>query len=177
MRYVTVAVFLVLSASCSERQGNGIQSGEPENNVEDSYLHPKLGELYPEDVDWQTDEVSVPFCDNPIAVCLAEGTDDGPSQAALSGYGWIESHWQEVHRLIQEQAFRFYKPYAAAVEGVPTIDGPEQLWGTEVLLSVRVFSKDDFTVTLRFTWQEHEDPHEITFYVEEGRCKTHSVDG
>ena len=143
----------------------------------DAYIHPRLGELYAEDVDWQTDEVSVPFCDTPIEVCLADGSDDGPSQAALAGYDWIESNWQQVRDLIQEQAFRFYEPYADAVDGVPAFDAPEQLWGTEVVLSVRVFSKDDFTVTLRFRWQEEEDPHVVTFYVEDGQCETHSVDG
>jgi hypothetical protein len=145
--------------------------------VEDTIVHPRLGELYPEDVDWQTDEALVPFCNTPIAVCLADGSDDGPSEAALSGYEWIESHWREVLGLIQDQAFDFYEPYADAVAGVPAFDAPEQLWGTETLLSVRVFSKDDFTITMRFTWQEDADPHEITFYVEDGQCETHSVDG
>lgn len=143
----------------------------------DTYTHPKIGELYPEDVDWQTDEVSVQYSPSPIEVCLAGGTDDGPSQAALSGYEWVESNWQEVCSLIQDQAFEFYEPYAAAVDGVPSFDTPSQLWGTEVLLSIRVFAEDDFTVTLRFNWQEDDDPHEITFYVEDGRCETHSADG
>ncbi len=145
--------------------------------MEDTFVHSRLGELYPEDVDWQADEVSVPFYKTPIAVCLAAGSDDGPSEAALSGYDWIESHWQEVLGLIQNQAFDFYEPYADAVAGVPAFDSPEQLWGTETLLSVRVFTKDDFTVTMRFTWQKDQDLHEITFHVEDGRCETHSVDG
>jgi hypothetical protein len=145
--------------------------------LEDAFVHPRLGDLYPEDVDWQTDEVFVPFCKTPIAVCLADGSDDGPSAAALSGYDWIESHWPEVLELIQDQAFDFYRPYAVAIAGVPAFDSAGQLWGSEVLLGVRVFSNDDFTVTLRFTWQEDQDPHEITFFVEEGRCETHSVDG
>lgn len=143
----------------------------------DDFVHPKLGQLYAEDVDWQTDEVSVPFSKSPIEVCLADGSDDGPSQAALSGYEWLESHWQEVLGLIQEQAFAFYEPYVDAVPSAPKIDTPKQLWGTEVLLSVRVFSKDDFTVTMRFAWQDDDDPHAITFYVEDGKCETHSVDG
>lgn len=143
----------------------------------ETYIHPTLGELYPEDVDWQTDEVAVPFCDTPIEVCLADGSDEGPSESALSGYDWVESHWQEVLTLIQDQAFAFYTPYAEAVEGIPSFDKPEQLWGTEMLLCVRVFSKDYFSVSLRFSWQENEDPHDITFYVEGGACLTHSVDG
>lgn len=155
-----------------------VQQGKPhEAHVEDTFVHPRLGELYPEDVDWQTDQVSVPFCKAPIAVCLADGSDDRPSKEALSGYDWIESHWREVLVLIQDQAFEFYKPYADAVAAVPEFESPEQLWGTEVLLNVRVFSKDEYTVTFRFRWQQEQDPHEITFYVEDGRCKTHSVDG
>jgi len=142
-----------------------------------TYLHSKLGELYPEDLDWQTEEIVVPFSGTPIGVCLANGSVEGPSEAALSGYDWVESHWHEVRGLIQGQAFDFYRPYADAVAGVPTFDAPEKLWGTEILLWVRVFSKDRFSVTLRFAWQEDEDPHEITFYVEGGSCSTHSVDG
>jgi hypothetical protein len=42
---------------------------------------------------------------------------------------------------------------------------------------VRVRSRTDFTVTLRFAWQEAEDLHLITFYIEDGQCLTHSVDG
>lgn len=145
--------------------------------MEDTFIHPRLGELYPEDVDWHTDEVSVPYCKTSIAVCFAGGTDDGPSEAAISGYDWIESHWSEVLGLVQDQAFDFYGPYADAVTGVPVFDAPEQLWGTETVLSVRVFAKDDFTVTMRFSWQEEQDPHEVTFYVEDSRCDTHSVDG
>ena len=143
----------------------------------DTYDHQKLGELYPEDVDWQTDAVSVPFSDTAIEVCLADGSDEGPSQDALAGYEWLESHWQQVRGLIQEQAFDYYEPYAETVDGVPSFETPEELWGTEVVLSVRVSSKADFTVTLRFTWQEDDDPHDVTFYVENGGCTTHSVDG
>ncbi|MEM8960798.1 MAG: hypothetical protein AAGD38_04905 [Acidobacteriota bacterium] len=145
--------------------------------MEDTFDHPKLGELYPEDVDWQTDEVLVPFYKTAISVCLAGGSDSGPSIAALSGYDWIESHWAEVLKLIQNQAFEFYRPYADAVAGVPVFDSPERLWGTETLLDIRVFAQDDFTVTMRFAWQERGDPHQVAFYVEEGRCDTHSVDG
>ncbi|TWU00232.1 hypothetical protein Pla108_11790 [Botrimarina colliarenosi] len=64
--------------------------------MEDTFNHPRLGELYPEDIDWQIDEVSVPYSKTPIAVCFADGSDDGPSGVALSGYDWIESHWSEV---------------------------------------------------------------------------------
>ncbi|GMV79989.1 MAG: hypothetical protein AMXMBFR7_11730 [Planctomycetota bacterium] len=145
--------------------------------MDSTYIHPKLGELYPEDVDWQTDKATVPFSNTPIEVCFANGSKDGPWPAALTGYDWIESHWSEVLGLIQDQAFDFYSPYADAVAGVPVFASPEKLWGTEELLCVRVSTKDDFEVTLRFKWQEKEDPHVITFYVEKGRCETHSVDG
>lgn len=145
--------------------------------MQNEFIHHKLGKLYLEDVDWQTDEASVPFCKTPVEVCLAGGSETGPSQAALSGYDWIESHWQKVLVLMQDQAFDFYEPYADAVASVPVIDTSTQLWGTESILNVRVFAKDDFSVTMRFTWQEDEDPHEVTFYVEDGKCEVHSVDG
>ena len=145
--------------------------------MKDTFVHSKLDELYPDDVDWQTDEVLVSFSKTPIAVCLADGSDDGPSQAALVGYDWVESHWDKVLQLIQEQAFRFYASYADNVAGVLSFNTPEQFWKSASLISVRVFSKDNFGVTMRFAWQERHDFHEITFYVEDGRCDAYSVDG
>ena len=143
----------------------------------DTYMHPKLGELYHEDVDWQSDQAAVSFCHSPIEVCLADGSDDGPSEAAMSGYEWVESHWEQVRELIQDQAFEFYEPYADAVDGVPKFESPSQLWKTEIVLGLRMFSRDEFSVTLRFEWQQNDDPHEVTFYVEGGKCESHSVDG
>lgn len=143
----------------------------------DEYKHPRLGILYPEDDDWQADEVTVPFAGDPIDVCLAGGTDDGPSAEALLAYEWCEQNWGGVLTLIQDQAFEFYLPYADAVSSVPKFETADALWGTEEVISLRVFSKNDFTVTLCFSWQEEADPHLVTFYVEEGACKSHSVDG
>jgi len=54
---------------------------------------------------------------------------------------------------------------------------PIACWGTEEVMSVRVRSKADFEISLRFAWQEAEDPHVVTFYIEDGECLTHSVDG
>lgn len=142
-----------------------------------SYSHNDLGTLYLEDTDWNADEVRVPFADNLIGVSLANGSENEPSQAALSGYQWIQSNWQGVLSLIQEQTFEFYSPYADAFGGVPSFDTPADLLGSEILQYLRVFDDDKFEITLRFRWQEPDDSHEITFYVEDGRCKSHSVDG
>jgi hypothetical protein len=133
--------------------------------------------LYAENFAWQTDEVSVPFAEAAIAVSFTNCSAEGPLEEALSGYDWIEFHWPQVRSLIQEQAFAFYEPYADAVPGVPRFDAADQLWGTEVLLSIELSSKHQFSITMRFEWQEEDDPHQITFYVVDGRCQTHSVDG
>lgn len=142
-----------------------------------NYSHDDLGLLYRDDVDWNADDVSVPFVENLIGVSLAEGTEDGPSPAALSGYEWIQDNWSAVLSIIREQAFDFYSPYADAFDEVPNIGTPEDLSGTEKLEHLRIFSKDDFEVSLRFDWQVLGDGHEITFYIEDGRCHSHSVDG
>ena len=141
------------------------------------FVHPILGELYPEDVDWQTDETIVPFSGEPIAVCLAEGSSAGPSAEASAGFDWIAANWSSVLTLIQSQAFQFYEPYLEAVPGTPDFQEPEQIWGTEILSSVRVTAEDEFEVTMRFVWQADADPHEVTFYVENGQCESHTVDG
>lgn len=145
--------------------------------MDETYNHPKLGTMLPEDTDWIV-RASVPFASRPIEVCLA-GEDEGiaPSSDSLAGYDWISAHWPRVLDLIADQAFDFYEPYRDAVASVPKFESPGAMWGTEVLSSVRVRSKDDFEVSLRFAWQEEDDPHVITFYVEDGRCRTHSVDG
>ena len=142
-----------------------------------NYSHDDLGSLYLEDLDWNAEDVSVPFVENLIGVSLADGSENGPSRAALSGYQWIQSNWQAVLSLIQEQAFEFYSPYVDAFDGVPGFRTPKDLLGSERLQYLRVFGKDDFEITLRFDWQEPGDGHEITFYVEGGRCNSHSVDG
>lgn len=142
-----------------------------------TYTHPELGELYPDDVDWQSDSATVRFSDAPVEVCLANGTETGPSAVALAGYEWVAANWPQVLRSIENQAFDFYEPYAAGVPGTPGFDSPSELWGTEELLSILVFSKDDFSVSMRFAWQQASDPHIVTFYVENGVCETHSVDG
>ncbi|MDJ0710805.1 MAG: hypothetical protein QNJ14_10460 [Woeseiaceae bacterium] len=141
------------------------------------FTHPVLGELYPEDIDWCVDEAAVPFHASRVHICLAEGGEDAPSDSANAGFDWIAANWKQVQKLIEQQAFEFYRPYADAVATVPKFAAPNELWGTDRLVSLRVYSVDDFSVTLRFDWQEDSDPHEVTFYVERGICETHSVDG
>lgn len=146
--------------------------------MDDTYTHPQLGTLFPEDTDWIASSVTVPFSPEPIEICLAseeEGAE--PPHEAIEGYDWVSSHWPEVFRIFEDQAFAFYEPYRDAVPSVPQFDTPGALLGTEQLSSVRVFSKMLFEVSLRFQWQEAEDPHTITFYIEDGVCRTHSVDG
>ena len=174
--YITVVIVPALFVGCEEAAVDSVSDSRNEIAM-DEYQHPKLGPLYQEDVDWQSDESSVSFYDDKIQVCLAEGTDAGPSEKAMRGYEWMEGHWSHVLEIIQEQAFAYYQPMAEADNRIPKIDSPSQLWGTEILLAIRVFSEDDFAVTMRFGWQDNSDPHEITFYVEGGTCNTHSVDG
>ena len=146
--------------------------------MEDSFTHPTLGVMLPEDTDWIATEATVPFCDSRIGVCLAgEDAADGPSDEALAAYDWLSVHWPDVFRLIEEQAFQFYQPYRDAVASVPRFASPRHLFGTENASFVRVRSKTDFQISLRFAWQEADDPHVVTFYVEGGQCCTHSVDG
>lgn len=141
------------------------------------YNHPKLGELYWEEGTWCNEQATVSMSSVPICVFLDGGGSEAPSDTALAGYDWIQSHWSEVLQLIQEQASDFYEPYADAMTGVPRFEDPTQIWGTEVLLTLRVKSKETFTVSMRFTWQETSDPHDVTFYVSDSRCVSHSVDG
>ena len=103
--------------------------------------------------------------------------ESGPTEHALKGFVWLQNEWSEVLELFEEQACQFYAPYADAVPSVPKFETSEQFWETSILLSVRVFSTKTYSVTMRFTWQEDDDPHEITFYVEDGVCLTHTVDG
>jgi hypothetical protein len=146
--------------------------------MEDTFTHPKLGAMLPEDTDWIASEAEVPFARFPIEVCLAgEEGAASPSDETLAAYDWLSSHWPEVFQLIEAQAFEFYEAYRDAVASVPRFASPRALLGTEKVCGVRVWSKSNFTITLRFAWQEAEDRHIITFYVECGQCSTHSVDG
>ncbi len=141
------------------------------------FSHADLGELWLEDTDWNAESVRVPFASDPVGVSLADGSDTAPSDAALQGYEWIQGNWEGVLTLIEKQAFDFYAPYADAFTDVPEFDTPEDLMRTAIVRYLRVFDRADFEITLRFDWQVPDDEHEITFYVEDGRCETHSVDG
>lgn len=146
--------------------------------MEDTFVHPQLGRMLPEDTDWIAPKAKVPFAASSIEVCLGgEEGANGPSDEALAAYDWLSSHWPDVFRLIEGQAFGFYEPYRAAFTRVPHFASSHLLLGTEEVCSVRVHTKSDFEVSLRFTWQEADDPHIVTFYVEDGQCLTHSVDG
>ncbi len=142
-----------------------------------NFSHDDLGSLLFEDGDWNTEAVSVPFVESLIGVSLADGSENGPSSAALSGYQWVQGNWQTVLSLIQEQMSDFYSPYADAYGEVPDFETPEDLSASGRLQYLRIFNKDDFEITLRFDWQVPGDSHEITFYIEDGRCNSHSVDG
>lgn len=142
------------------------------------YQHPVIGEMFDEDNDWIAENVSLAISGRSVQVVLAQGESTGPSQDALYGFDWIVSNWEEVLNIIENQAFeRFYRPYTDAVSGVPQFDSPDQLWGSEILLGIQVSTENHFAITLRFNWQQLDDKHEITFYVEDGKCQTHSVDG
>lgn len=140
--------------------------------------HPTLGPLSQEAEDWWLAEnVAVPFASESVSVLFTDGDENGPSAGALAGYEWIASHWNDVLATVEEQAFEFYEPYADAIKNIPVFDKPHDIWGTQVVLHLSIFSKDDYSVTMRFQWQHKNDGHEITFEVEDGRCETHSVDG
>lgn len=176
IRLLQLAIIPLVIFGCGNKS-DGQSNSKPSEGDFVFFNHPVLGELYPEDVDWCTDEADVSFHESPVQVCLANGSEDGPSDSANAGYNWIAGNWREVLQTIEQQAFEFYRPYADAVTAVPRFAHPSDLWGTERLLSLRIFAAGDFTVTLRFDWQDPSDPHEITFYVEGGACITHTADG
>ncbi|GAA4439765.1 DUF6985 domain-containing protein [Bremerella cremea] len=143
----------------------------------DKYQHPSLGTLFLEDDQWLTEEGEVTFVDEVIRIVFARGTEEGPSDASLEGFEWIDANWSKVLTLIEDQAFEFYQSYDNSVEEFPEFAKPADIWGSEYLLGLRIFSPEEFEVTLQFDWQEEDDEHEITFYIEEGECNSYSRDG
>ena len=144
--------------------------------MNDSYNHPTFGGFELEDTDWLASSSTVPFLGYAIDVML-EGTEEKPTDKALKAYETISSNWNETLEKIKEQAFQYYEPYADAFPSVPKLDSAEKLWGTEKVLFINIRSEDEYEVTMRFDWQEEEDDHQITFYIEDGVCETHTVDG
>ena len=73
--------------------------------MDDTFTHPELGTMLPEDTDWIASTVTVPFASHPIEVCLASREmASAPPHEALEGYDWIASHWPEVFQIFQKQA-------------------------------------------------------------------------
>ncbi|MBA2115491.1 DUF6985 domain-containing protein [Bremerella alba] len=142
-----------------------------------TYKHPELGQFELDFNIWLNEDATPHFVDGEIIVFFANGTEDAPSPESLEGYEWIAANWPQVLSLIEAQVWEYYEPYADNVEGVPKFNSVQEVWGTELLLGLNIVSKIDFEVTLQFEWQADEDDHEITFYVEDGQCDMHSVDG
>jgi len=140
------------------------------------YNHPTLGKMEPGDTDWLASDTIVSFLGYDISVTL-EGTKEQPTEEALSAYETISSNWNETLEKINEQAFQFYEPYADAFPSVPKFDSAGKIWGTEKVWFMTIRSIDEYELTMTFDWQEEEDDHMITFYIEGGACETHSVDG
>ncbi|XAM00386.1 hypothetical protein OT109_03155 [Phycisphaeraceae bacterium D3-23] len=147
-----------------------------------AFHHPSIGHIYLEDEDgdhsmWLASEFRFQRYHEPIDANF-DGDLAKPSSKSIKAYDWINANWPVSLQTIQDQAFNdFYKPYAANFKGVPEFESPDQLWGTETVLCLGITDRDNYEITLRFTWQKPKDDHAITFYIEDGRCVTHSVDG
>lgn len=144
--------------------------------------HPKFGSIFLEDEYgdysmWLASECRFQHYTGPIDISFA-GDLIRPRAEAIQACDWADENWNDVLKLIESEAYtRFYKPYADHFKGVPKYASPDQLWGTETLLGMGFKDRNDFSITLQFQWQQPGDDHQITFYVEEGKCVSHSVDG
>ena len=141
-----------------------------------SISHPELGEIYYSHTLWHTDHCQIGRFNH--IECTLDGNTHSPDQDAIEACLWARDNWEHIFGLIAKTAYNdVYEPYTDAPFDVPQIDSAEALEPTIELLGLSFTSKNTFEVSMRFTWQDANDDHLITFYVEHDTCTGVSIDG
>jgi hypothetical protein len=110
-------------------------------------------------------EVALELMDGLIATRL-QGVEEGAARVL----------WDHVKADLSLQLFELCENYHDDAGEMPVKD-PYQIWDTMVDARVLVRSSGTLELCTRFSWQDPEDGHWTTFYVEDGQVRGHSVDG
>lgn len=138
--------------------------------------HPQLGTIIYSPGGWQVEHYKIDRFDN--IWCILEGTIESPSQNAINACLWAQDNWDQIFNLIAQTAFEdVYKPYADSPFDVPQINSAEELKPAARLSGFSFKTQNTFELTLRFTWQDPNDDHLISFHIEDGTCIGTSFDG
>jgi hypothetical protein len=145
-------------------------------NVPRKLEHPQLGEMRSRDgKSWRTVR-ETPFADQPCIVTVSGG-EEGPSQEGLGWLRELSERYGEIQRLVEPHLFELYENYRSE-EDEASLDTSEQLWATATLegMSAETPSRSA-SFTYRFSWQDPEDGHLLTVYLDEWEVVGTSVDG
>ena len=83
--------------------------------------------------------------------------------------------WSTLQPLLEEDAFELQRNYLESA--LPPSATQQQVWATMVNPIVTCLDDGNYELSCRFTWQKPSDSHSVTFYIEDGEPRGHSIDG
>ena len=83
--------------------------------------------------------------------------------------------WPKLKPLVEEDAAELQSNYLDAPPAAAATR--PRIWDAMLEPSIRCLADGNYELTCRFTWQTNDDPHTVTFYVEDGEPRGSSIDG
>lgn len=141
------------------------------------FEHPELGTFYIEsEGDWLQEDASIPGLGKEISLYLF-GDKNGPSAQAISDYQWLIEDTSRIWDLVKDEIFELYQNYTDQEVIVNKCANADATIKTAEVSLLSIKNKDDFYMTMTFSWQKPNDGHITTFYIEDGKSQGNSVDG
>jgi hypothetical protein len=99
-------------------------------------------------------------------------TERSPKTVA---YRALMKDWPRLRKEIEQEAFELQGNYLE--QRLPKDATVTRVWTTMREPVVRCVSAGNYELCVTFTWQAEDDPHTVTFYIENGVARGCSIDG
>jgi hypothetical protein len=111
----------------------------------------------------------------PQRVLLHDGFSVDVSATDQGALAALLRDWSELRPQLAEEAFELRASYVES--DLPPDATPDGIWDTMLDASMRCLSAGNYELSCRFTWQKQDDPHVVTFHLEDGQSRGETVDG